>query len=535
MKALETMSQELEKVPVWFFAVTIPVVLALLLTYFFVIPRWKMEDGTKERYKRYCILAMLTIYVVCIFTITLLVREAADNSRVRLSLLDGFRNLGHLNRASVQDVLNFVLFVPFGFLAGWVVRGKKPLLEVLGAAFLLSSCVELCQLLGRLGAFDADDLLFNTLGGVMGAALYRAFCYAFQERSALRLFLRGVLVLGSALCVCAGILLGSYHLIRMKGQEAISRNVSSQTNRMTSRDPEEIEETDGSNVIRYHGKKYRYNENLTTVLFMGIDQRSKVIEKYEDVSGQSGQADTIFLLVMDQENEELHAIGISRDTMTEIKLFDYRGGYLGTSRTHLGLAYCYGDGKETSCQYMVDAVSNLFYGIPINAYVAMNMEALIKLNDSIGGVTVTVPEDLTWAHPNLVKGKTLTLKGREALVFMKFRDITVPDSNTTRMQRQKQYIVNFMKKAAEEVRKDVSLPATIYKSLAEEMVTNISLKEAVYLAPIVLSMPMDTDNITMLKGEAVQGKVYDEIYVDDDALYELILDVFYVEETEGGS
>ncbi len=34
----------------------------------------------------------------------------------------------------------------------------------------------------------------------------------------------------------------------------------------------------------------------------------------------------------------------------------------------------FGDGKEKSCQYMVDAVSKLFYGIPINGYVAFNME-----------------------------------------------------------------------------------------------------------------------------------------------------------------
>ena len=59
---------------------------------------------------------------------------------------------------------------------------------------------------------------------------------------------------------------------------------------------------------------------------------------------------------------------------------------------HLGLAYAYGNGKDTSCQYMVDAVSRLFYGIPVNGYAAFNMETIAALNDAVGGVTVTIPE-----------------------------------------------------------------------------------------------------------------------------------------------
>ena len=50
---------------------------------------------------------------------------------------------------------------------------------------------------------------------------------------------------------------------------------------------------------------------------------------------------------------------------------------------------------EMSCERMVEAVSHLFYGIPIHGYCSLNMEVITLLNDEIGGVTVTVPEDLT--------------------------------------------------------------------------------------------------------------------------------------------
>ena len=43
-------------------------------------------------------------------------------------------------------------------------------------------------------------------------------------------------------------------------------------------------------------------------------------------------------------------------------------------------------------------------------------------------------------------------------------------------------------------------------------------------------MTFGGEDLIALKGTAVQGSVYDEYKVDDDALYELILDVFYIEQ-----
>ena len=51
-----------------------------------------------------------------------------------------------------------------------------------------------------------------------------------------------------------------------------------------------------------------------------------------------------------------------------------------------------------------------------------------------------------------------------------------------------------------------------------------------YLATQALSMRLDEGGIMMLKSDSVRGSVYDEVYVDDDALYELILNIFYTEE-----
>ena len=63
------------------------------------------------------------------------------------------------------------------------------------------------------------------------------------------------------------------------------------------------------------------------------------------------------------------------------------------------------------------------------------------------------------------------------------------------------------------------------------MVTDLSLDKTVYLATQAMNMSFSGEDLISLKGEAVAGKVYDEIVVDDEALYELILDTFYIQET----
>ena len=102
------------------------------------------------------------------------------------------------------------------------------------------------------------------------------------------------------------------------------------------------------------------------------------------------------------------------------------------------------------------------------------------------------------------------------------------------MARQKQYLVSFMKQAISAVRSDVTLPLTLYQDLSEEMVTDIGADQAVYMTTKALTMSLDEKAIVMLKGEPVKGNVYDEIYVDDDALYDLIIQTFYVEIKDEG-
>lgn len=68
---------------------------------------------------------------------------------------------------------NVAAFVPFGiFLPIYSARSRK-LWRTTYYSFELSLLVELLQLITKVGSFDVDDLLLNTLGGLIGFLIYQ--------------------------------------------------------------------------------------------------------------------------------------------------------------------------------------------------------------------------------------------------------------------------------------------------------------------------------------------------------------------------
>ncbi|MBD8069577.1 VanZ family protein [Bacillus sp. PS06] len=63
---------------------------------------------------------------------------------------------------------NVIGFVPFGFLLPLLFRNFRSLKNVTFATFCLSLLFEVLQLIFRFGSFDIDDLILNTLGGMLG-------------------------------------------------------------------------------------------------------------------------------------------------------------------------------------------------------------------------------------------------------------------------------------------------------------------------------------------------------------------------------
>lgn len=90
-----------------------------------------------------------------------------------------------------ENIENIILFTPFVFLLIWSFRSKLfkggiiKFKNVIFKSFIISLCfsagVEFSQLFFKLGTFQLSDLVFNTLGGVIGGIIYY-YVFRFKER-----------------------------------------------------------------------------------------------------------------------------------------------------------------------------------------------------------------------------------------------------------------------------------------------------------------------------------------------------------------
>lgn len=278
--------------------------------------------------------------------------------------------------------------------------------------------------------------------------------------------------------------------------------------------------------VEYNGKIYDFNQNIVTFLVMGIDKNAEVIE----TSGaDGGQSDSLFLVVVNQEKKQIDLIAVNRDTMTDIYLYGYEeaDGSVPVVTAQITTQHGFGDGKEISCQYTCEAVSRVFFNIPINGYVSIDIGGVSRLNNAIGGVTVTIPDDMTEIVPEWTPGTEVNLWGWESYIFLRWRDINVFESNLSRLERQKQYLQAFAAKTLDLVKKDITLPAGLYKEISKYMVTDLTIDEVTYMASSWLDYKFGS--IYSMAGTTSMGALHEEFYPDYDALRELVLQLFYNE------
>ena len=278
-------------------------------------------------------------------------------------------------------------------------------------------------------------------------------------------------------------------------------------------------------VLTHNGKDYVLKKNVETFLVMGIDD-------YENM-GQTGryinqsQADVLYLFVVDNGNKTYSTLQLNRDTMTSVKILSPDGRDAGISDMQLALAHAYGRDDTARCLNTVDAVSGLLFDIDIDHYVSLTMDAIPIINEKVGGVTVTIPEDMTAADPAFVKGATVTLHGDQAEKFVRSRESLANDTNTFRMERQKMFLDDWRSKVEEKMNSSTSFALDMFLALSEYMVSDMTVNKMADFAA-VLAEYEDKGFITT-EGEYSEGVVFKEYNVDMDDLEDKIIDMLYEE------
>lgn len=279
---------------------------------------------------------------------------------------------------------------------------------------------------------------------------------------------------------------------------------------------------DGREITYYNGTAYAKRENLETVLLLGVDKfEGETPEGYLN----NQQADFLLLLVMDKQHETCTPIQLNRDTMTQIQILGVTGEPAGTTTGQLALAHTYGSGEEDSCENTVLAVENLLYGMEIDHYVSLTMDGVALLNDLVGGVTVEVLDDFSGIDDSLVQGETVTLQGQQALTYVRSRGGLEDSSNLHRMERQRQYLSALQQQLKAAVRQEDGFTLDALLQLNEYMVSDCTVDQLSDLGNSLAAYQVS--DILTTPGDAQEGEEFMEFTVDEAALQQLVMDVFY--------
>ena len=284
-----------------------------------------------------------------------------------------------------------------------------------------------------------------------------------------------------------------------------------------------------SGTTEADGKEYKKTPAVTTLLIGGIDRAAN--ENQGISTGRyrnGGQADFLLLLAIDHTNRKIHQLQIDRDAMTDVMVLSVYGKETGTRLMQVCLSHNYGANPTDNARYTLRAVRNLMNGLEIDSYCMMDYTAVSALNDLLGGVTVTVPDDMTSVNAAWGKGSTVTLSNGEAETFVRARKTIGEGTNEERMKRQSE----FMQKAAAMLRGKLSesaeFGAKLLKALKKNTVTNLSDQQL--LEELQRSANYEVLPVEYLEGSYKIGESgYMEFYADENSAAAWILRHLYTQ------
>lgn len=286
---------------------------------------------------------------------------------------------------------------------------------------------------------------------------------------------------------------------------------------------ETVMPTIAEDVVQFQGENYRLREDLQTILILGLDK----FEREEQTIAYTNkmQADFLLLAIIDEKANTCSLLHLNRDTMTEIPRLGLGGAGAGSFIGQLALAHTYGSGGSDSSLNAVKAVSNLLGGVKIDHYMTLTMDAVGKINDLVGGVTLTLLDDFTDLDPAMEQGKEMTLKGEQALLYVRNRAELDDSSNLRRMERQRQYLNEFYKALMEKNKTVDGFLSSALLKVNDSFASDCSVNQLNELSKVLEKCELQP--IVSIDGQAVQGEEFVEFYVDEDSLQETVISLFY--------
>ena len=328
---------------------------------------------------------------------------------------------------------------------------------------------------------------------------------------------RVLLYIGILFLLAVAVVVGSLFAMRKEGEFSMvakDYNITAPENLNVNLD-------DKGDYVTYNGERYKYNNDIINILFLGIDKKNSSDQSKQ--IGENRQSDVITLCSINKSEKKIVIFNVPRDIITDISVFSPGGEYVGREKMPIALAYAYGDGKAKSCLNSIDAVSRLFYNLPVKTYFSMNLDGVAPINDSVGGVDVKSPETIG----EFVEGEQYHLMGAQASDFIQLRSKETADANLKRNERQRVYMNAFLTRFMQKTKSDISVPIDLFNASKPYSCTNLNADKITYLATEFIfnrSMKFQYETVPV---DVKQAGDRAENYVKEKEFYEKFLSAFY--------
>jgi len=220
-----------------------------------------------------------------------------------------------------------------------------------------------------------------------------------------------------------------------------------------------------------------------TVLLLGTDRRGP--------EGSTDNTDTLMFFSLDPTAQRIAILSIPRDLYVEIP---------GHGQARINTTYAWGKQDGTSGLALARQTVSTTLGIPVQHAVLFNFDTFVTLIDSIGGVDVDVPDDIsdptypdsgTGYDPFYLPTGQHHLDGATALKYARTRATPGGDFDRTAHQRQLVLAVRDRVTQFDLLPGLIAQSPQLWSALRGAFETDMTLGEIVDLAVITSRIPAD--------------------------------------------